>query len=361
MILFGLAALWAIQKDRPFLAGLFAMLSALIWQPGLLFLGAAGLAFSRYLTSWRDLKVLMLLSGALVPLVLQVLHLWLAGGLRDFYLWTIDYNFTVYAPGEVKSFAEFIDYLLRMLRGPFRQDRIYFLLAVIGATLVFFREVKRVYDLGAREVLEGASRHSLIIAPVVYFAFCSVNVQGSADMLPFVPFIAIFSSVALIALLDGAGYLLARKRAAVNRVTVANAGFAAACLLVPFLSVADAFIYRGTPITLQQQEADVREMTSLVGPGEKVFTHGRTEILVISGLTNASKYFFLDRDKDVYLDQVEPGGFYGWFERLKADRPKVVALGRLRKVRHRNDFKEWVSRDYEMRQGKVFQYYVRKD
>jgi hypothetical protein len=235
------------------------------------------------------------------------------------------------------------------------------LLAVIGATLVFFREVKRVYDLGAREVLEGASRHSLIIAPVVYFAFCSVNVQGSADMLPFVPFIAIFSSVALIALLDGAGYLLARKRAAVNRVTVANAGFAAACLLVFFLSVADAFIYRGTPITLQQQEADVREMTSLVGPGEKVFTHGRTEILVISGLTNASKYFFLDRDKDVYLDQVEPGGFYGWFERLKADRPKVVALGRLRKVRHRNDFKEWVSRDYEMRQGKVFQYYVRKD
>jgi hypothetical protein len=112
---------------------------------------------------------------------------------------------------------------------------------------------------------------------------------------------------------------------------------------------------------LQQQEADVREMTSLLGPGDKVFTHGRTEILVISGLTNASRHFFLDRDKDVYMDRVEPGGFYGWFERLKAERPKIVALGRLRKVRHRNDFKEWVSRDYEVRLGKVFQYYVRKD
>jgi hypothetical protein len=289
------------------------------------------------------------------------LHLWLVGGLRDFYLWTIHYNFTVYAPGEVKSFAEFIDYLVRMLRGPFRHDRIYFLFAAIGAALAFFREVKRVYDGGWREALDGASRHALIIAPIVYFAFCSVNVQGSADMFPFVPFIAIFASVALIALLDGAGYLVARKRPGLNGATFAKAGFAAACFFVFFLSVADAFIYRGTPFTLQQQEADVREMTSLLGPGDKVFAHGRTEILVISGLTNASRHFFLDRDKDVYMDQVEPGGFYGWFERLKAERPKIVALGRLRKVRHRNDFKEWVSRDYEMRQGKVFQYYVRKD
>ena len=41
MILVGVVTLWLIQKDRPLLAGLFAMLSALSWQPGLLFLGAA--------------------------------------------------------------------------------------------------------------------------------------------------------------------------------------------------------------------------------------------------------------------------------------------------------------------------------
>jgi len=68
MVLFGLVTLWAIGKDRPLTAGVFGMLSALAWQPGLLFVGAAGLAFSRYLTSWRDKKALKMLVGAVIPL-----------------------------------------------------------------------------------------------------------------------------------------------------------------------------------------------------------------------------------------------------------------------------------------------------
>ncbi|HWO02845.1 MAG TPA: hypothetical protein VNS63_26625 [Blastocatellia bacterium] len=61
----------AKDADDPFRTGLalgdperpsvhrriFGMLSALSWQPGLLFVGAAGLAFSKYLTSWRTSKL----------------------------------------------------------------------------------------------------------------------------------------------------------------------------------------------------------------------------------------------------------------------------------------------------------------
>jgi hypothetical protein len=361
MILFGLLTLWAIRKDSPFLAGLCGMLSALAWQPGLLFLGAAGLAFSRYLTSWRDRNVPRVVSGALIPLAALVLYLWVAGGLRDFYLWTIHFNFTVYAPGEAKSVKEFLGYFLRMLGRPYREDILYFVLAVIGMTVILIRGAKQARVNGAGNLLEEASHHSLIIAPLAYLAFCAINVQGEGDLFPFLPFISIFSAVAVVAFLDKAGELMMSRRRGVREAFYARAAFVATCSLVFLFSVADTFFNRDARYTLQQQEADVREITSNLKPGEKLFVLGSTEILVISGLTSASKYFFLDRGKDEYLDQVEPGGFEGWFDRLKAERPKVVALGRMNSMRRKKYFEEWMSRDYEMRQGEVFSYYVRKD
>ena len=96
-------------------------------------------------------------------------------------------------------------------------------------------------------------------------------------------------------------------------------------------------------------------------PGEKIFVHGNAEILVLSGLTNASKYFLLDRGKDGYLDQVEEGGFNGWLDRLKNERPKVVVLDRLKTLGHSADLKEWVETDYDEHQGRVFTFYVRKE
>src|SRR5712692_7109768 len=70
MMIFGLLTLLMIAKDRPLVAGAFSMLSCLCWQPGLLFTGTAVLIFSRYLTSWRDLRALKVLIGAAVPLII---------------------------------------------------------------------------------------------------------------------------------------------------------------------------------------------------------------------------------------------------------------------------------------------------
>lgn len=98
-----------------------------------------------------------------------------------------------------------------------------------------------------------------------------------------------------------------------------------------------------------------------IDDGDKIFVHGSTDVLVLSGLDNASKYFLLDRGKDKYLDVVEPGGFDGWFERLKAEHPRVVLLDRLTRVGRRARFQAWVNEDYEMREGPLFTYYVRRN
>ena len=101
-------------------------------------------------------------------------------------------------------------------------------------------------------------------------------------------------------------------------------------------------------------------MVSHLEPGDKIFVYGRTELLVLSGLTNVSKYFLLDRGKAKYLDQVEPGGFAGWFERLKAEQPRIVALDRLGTDGALKPLEDWVATEYVPHINRVFTYYTRK-
>jgi hypothetical protein len=361
MMLFGLMALWAILKDRPFLAGTLAMLSALAWQPGLLFLGVAGLAFSRYLTSWRDLKVARLAAGAALPLVLMLLHLGMTGALREFYLWTIHFNYSMYAPRQLQSPASFFRFLTRMLNKPFGREKVYFALALAGVAIILAREARAVRR-DWREVLKSSPpRHAIIIAPLVYFAFCMINFQGAGDLFPLLPFVSIFASVAAVFTLDLVAGAAGKIAGGVMPTAVKPVLFATACALVFYLSVSSAFAHEVGFPTLGDQDQDVKEMLALMEPGDSLFVHGQTEILALSGLNNASRHIFLDRGKDLYLDQVEPGGFEGWLARLKETKPKIVAISRLGAVVRRRALVEWARHDYEVRKGRFFKYYVRKD
>ena len=362
MILFGLMSLWAIIKDRPYLAGVFGMLSALSWQPGLLFVGAAGLAFSKYLTSWRDMKVAKLLAGAFIPLAILLGYLWVAGALKDFYDWCLRFNFTVYGPRDLTTGQMFLDRLSMLLEKYYHQERVFFYLAAAGVLAVLSREV-----IGAARhvwsgLLERAPRHQVVVAALVYFAFCRVDMQGEQDLIPLLPFVAIFASVTIIWSLELAMMALARAYPKPNYKAIGRFSFAALLLVVFLLNVTDAFSFklRGRK-TLEAQDADAAEIKSQLGPGDQLFVHGRTEMLVLSGLTNSRKYTNLDHGKDNFLDQVEPGGFDGWFDQLKADRPKIVMISRIDNVDRKKDLLRWVKKNYERIRGRVFTYYLRKE
>ncbi|HWN99158.1 MAG TPA: DolP-mannose mannosyltransferase [Blastocatellia bacterium] len=360
MILFGLISLWAIQKDKPFLVGLVGMLSALSWQPGLLFVGVAILAFSRYTTSWRDLKAIKAVAGAAVPLTIFLGYFWLKGVLPDVYWWNIDYNLTVDAPRGLRTVPDIIDRFYRLLTRPFRSEAIYFLMSGLGFALACRRELKASLNESRRRLLENASRHAVIIAPSVYFGFCLINIQGGPDMIPLLPFVAIFGALGIVWLLDRFGDLLLRRNAHLERTTVDASAYGVVLALILILSVGDSLLIRVPFPTLRDQDAEVAEIVSHLQPGDEIYAHGRSEILVLSGLTNADRHFFLDRGKDVYLDRVEPGGFAGWLERLKAKHPKIVAIDRTKYVERKDDFEDWMREDYEERRGRIFTYYLRR-
>src|SRR6185437_879934 len=112
---------------------------------------------------------------------------------------------------------------------------------------------------------------------------------------------------------------------------------------------------------LTRQRVEAAQIVSLLQPGDQIWVHGGTELLVVSELTNSHKYTNLDHGKDTYLDRVEPGGFEGWFEKLKSDRPRVVVFSRTKNVDRKKEFHDWLKNDYEPRDGDVFSYYVRKE
>lgn len=361
MILFGMISLWAIIKDRPYLAGVFGMLSALSWQPGLLFVGAAGLGFSKYLTSWRDWKVAKLLAGASLPLAILLGYLWIAGALGSFYTWCVRFNFTVYAPRDLTTGQMFLDRFSMLLEKYYRQERIFFYIAAAGTLAILLREIINAASRGWSRLLDRAPLHQAVVAALVYFLFCRIDMQGEQDLIPLLPFVALFASVAIIWTLDLPVKLLAGAGSKLNYKAIEQSAFAALLAVVFFLNVADAFSFKLKRKTLKAQDADTAEILSQLGPGDELFVHGRTEMLVLSGRTNFKKYTNLDHGKDNFLDNVEPGGFDSWFQQLKADRPKVVMLSRLDNVDRKRELLKWVKDDYKKVKARVFTYYLRKE
>jgi hypothetical protein len=361
MILFGLICLWAMIKDHPFTAGLFAMLSALSWQPGLLFAGAAGLAFSRYFTSWRDGKVLKLIYGAALPLVVLLIYFWAAGALNDFYLWNIHFNATVYAPHEMRNWENFLEHFARLIRRIYGDLRWYFYLAGAGCILALARTIKGGRGEGRQYWLNTAPQQAMMIAPLVYLIFCRINIQAGADLIPLMPFVAIFAALLLVNLVEWVINFLGGKQTEARRAIFIKVVSAILIAIPLWQTLNNVRSFKGDFPTLADQRQALTEITARLKPDDKLFVYGGTEVLVLSGRTNASKYFLLDRGKDHYLDEVEPGGFTGWLERLKGERPKIVVLDRMENTDYQNLLLKWTNSEYEFRNNQVFSYYVRKD
>src|SRR5262249_43667682 len=202
MVLFGLLSLWAIIEDKPLLAGLCGMLSALSWQPGLMFAGVAGLAFSKYLTSWRDGKAVRVVLGVTIPLAIFLVYFWAIGALRDFYLWTIHFNATIYGPNELRTLSGSISRLGRIIDEDYHIARVFFYASAGGIVVAIVREITRIKVVGFRRFLQSAPRNAVIITALGYLSFCMLDLQGGADLIPLLPFAGIFASVLIGFLLD---------------------------------------------------------------------------------------------------------------------------------------------------------------
>ena len=105
--------------------------------------------------------------------------------------------------------------------------------------------------------------------------------------------------------------------------------------------------YRQEGRTLQEQYQDVEVIASLLKPEDKLYIHGPAEILVLLHRPNMNPYIALNSGADNFIASRTPGGFQAVIDQMEAQTPKIVAMGRLRNVRHRAELEEWVDEHYE--------------
>ena len=342
MILFGMICLYLIAIDRPFWAGLVSMLACLCWQPGLLFTGVAFLIFSRYLSRWRDLRALKVVLGAAVPLSLNVFYFYSRDALGDLWRWTIAYNFSVYMPEGREEPAVSMLRLWSLLDETMADDFIWVKLSLIGMLLF---AVKRLWPKLRKE--SGPFGDAILLAPLIYVAFCAINYQGLDGVIPLMPFAGIFAGALLV---EGARLLKSA------RIIARDPNFVQLIAWLPLLALpfiigpvaSNAWRYRIDPgRSLDDQVKESQPVAELLGTDDKIYVHGTVEILVLLGRKNLNPYILLDRGKDKYIADRTAGGFEAIIAEMESQAPKIVSLHRLQSVRHRGELEQWAAEHYD--------------
>jgi len=370
MILLGMTTLLLIARDRPFWAGICSMLSCLCWQPGLLFTGTAFLIFSRYLTSWRDWRALRVLIGASIPLLVVLVYFHWKGALGDLWAWTITYNYGVFGPEAKQGVGDAIDKLWTFILRAFRPDtgaldnglvgRIRSRIepfaglatlamvpgSLIGLMLFGLDRVRA--KLSSRRPLQLPDLFidALFIPPAVYLGFCLINFQAGPDLIPFFPFIGTFAGLFFF---KAGGFVTSLRWIKQRRFPLAREMLMPGLALVLILLVilARTVTYRAGDWTLQDQDREFKAISDLLGPGDKIYVHGRVELLVLLNRPNMNPFILLDWGADNFAAARKSGGWSAIMDEMEAQSPKLVAISRLRAVTHRADIERWVDEHYD--------------
>ena len=345
MIIFGLLTLLLIAKDRPFVAGIVSMLSCLCWQPGLMFTGIAVLMFSRYFTSWRDLKALKVLTGAALPLALVFGYFYSKGALGDLWTWTITYNYSVFGPEAGPGLGSALNHIWIMTRRVFGKE---ILIVLVSVVALFLFVIERIRDKArARTALVAPDlfRDAIVFPPLIYFAFTLVNFQGPPDLIPFFPFIGIYTGWLIVRVGRVVGPRIPFKSLSPPlRDSLVGISAIAVILAVVFFR-AGKFQLPGT--RLQDQEAAMQLLSQQLQPADKIYVHGAVEILVLLNRANLNPYVDFDWGKDDFAMRRRGTSFREFIDEMEAAAPKYVSATRLRKVYNRRELEQWINEHYE--------------
>ena len=340
MIVFGLLSLILIARDKPFWSGFCSMLSCLCWQPGLMFTGVAILMFSRYLTSWRDLRAARVVLGAAIPLAVVLTYFYASGALGDLWAWSITYNYSVFGPEAERTIGAAFDHLWIILRRTFERDTILVVVGMIGL-LVFLveRMIAKIKHRGAFTSPD-LFRDAVVFPPLIYLVFSLINFQGGPDSIPFFPFIGVFAGWAIVR--------FSRLIAPVERRLRLEPLLAGICVSAMIALVLwRAVSYHPGGQTLQDQYVAMKPLSDLLGPNDRIYVHGSVEILVLLNRPNLNPYVFLDWGADDFAASRKGASFEAMIDQMEAQAPKLVSISRLRKVNHADDFRRWVDEHYE--------------
>ncbi|HMG36121.1 MAG TPA: DolP-mannose mannosyltransferase [Blastocatellia bacterium] len=343
MIIFGVLTLLFIAVNRPWLAGASAMLACLCWQPGLMFLGVAVLIFSNYLRRWKDGAALKVVSGAAIPLLVVLGYFYARGALGDLWAWTITFNYSVFRPETQRTPLRALHHMWTVISRVYGADTYIWLTAAVGLVVYIGT---RVYTRMKRGGDDLPFKDALAIPPLIYFAFCILNMQGGPDLIPFIPFVAILASWALVGSIRFCCDRLFARRSAGFKLDQVMCGMVLSALMIIALGRGIGY-HVPAGFTLQDQEKQMSVLSEVLSGNDKVYVHGSVELLVLLKRPNVNPYTFLNQGIDRFESARRGIDLTALVDAIEAERPRLVALSRLKTVASQELLEKWVDEHYD--------------
>jgi hypothetical protein len=171
---------------------------------------------------------------------------------------------------------------------------------------------------------------------LIYLGFCLINLQSGPDLIPFFTFVGVFAGWFFV---EGSRIIAGDRTVKLRAYSICLRHVIPAGALLLTLGLAFIRGHRysvGEVWTLQREKQEARLVGAMPAPDDKMFVHGTVELLVLLNRPNVNAYVDLDAGKDDYIAQRNYGGsFQALIDEIESQRPKVVAVSRLRNVAHR--------------------------
>ncbi|TAH50766.1 MAG: hypothetical protein EYC68_13095 [Chloroflexota bacterium] len=335
MLVFGLAALVALQKRKWGFAGACAAAAGLAWQIAWGYLVVVLLlVFIQGGANWKERTraTLGAIAFAFGVMALYAAYFVAQNAFNEMLAQTFLAPLLMHSANKT-FFAVRLAHLKNTFLLGYGSHAIFGILGVSGL-LIWLAVQLRLWEprqLLARARFYFFQNHRtagtlLVSCGFVFYSF--LDFQNYPDWFPLLPYIALF-----------AAWLLCKSCATALRFLKASPStqravyFGFACILLVF-SAAHAFFPKTLPgrqqgITWQMQQDAADQVNALLPPDAKVWLIGKAELLFFMQRQNLNKYIYLIGNVDAAIDYFEPNGFKGMVARALEQKPALLALARL--------------------------------
>ncbi len=375
VLVFGLAACWAIQKRAAGWAGVCAALAFLAWQIAGVYLLVALAAFwfgakpdARWQTGGR------VLAGFSLTLAPFIAYLFFTDALYAAWAQTVLGNFN-FLRGEgagpnggiaarvALSSSKLVTATWRCMAN----ERVFLLAGIAGAAGLTAQAVLQTRAKKLQDAPWGVLALSASALGLGLFAL--YDFQNCPDLLPFFAMLAI-----------GGGWFIARAleflaRAAAQKFPQTRAGldlavYSLATLMVLWYGVSDTLLSPFAGRLRAPQEKIAARVERVLQPGDTIQQFGDAVVLVLAGRANATPVLHLGPKQHQGIFFMYENGLAGYIAYLDAHKPRVITLSRRKEEAWAQPLYDWIAAHYHLTESfdeteggtvNVIDLYVRND
>ncbi len=372
VLVFGLAACWAIQKRAAWWAGICAALAFLAWQIAGIYLLVALAAFwlgAKPGARWKHSA--RLLAGFLLTLAPFVLYLLVTDALYPAWAQTILGNFNFLRGESASQTGGFIARVTlsstKLASATWRclaNERALVLAGIAGA---FGFTAQAVLQTRAKKFQDAPWGILALSASALGLGlFALYDFQNCPDLLPFFGILAI-----------GCGWLvtrglewLATRVAPPTRAWLKPALVGLTTLALLAYGVTDTFLTGALNRQRAPQEKIAARVEQALQPGDTLQQFGDAVVLVLTRRANATPVLHLGPKQHQGIFFMYENGLDGYIAYLDAHKPRVITLSRRKAEAWAQPLYDWIAANYHLAESfdeteggtvNVIDLYVRND